>query len=54
MWVLLNPHTMTYDTRDGTRVAVELVDNVRCLADVLRIAQIRDEQRQQLSVTTRR
>lgn len=40
-WVTYNPLTNTYDTQDGTNVAAELVDNVQCLADVLRIAQIR-------------
>lgn len=44
-WVTYNPLTNTYDTQDGTSVAAELVDNVQCLADVLRIAQIRARQR---------
>lgn len=44
-WVTYNPLTNTYDTPDGTSVAAELVDGVQCLADVLRIAQIRASQR---------
>lgn len=44
-WVNYNPLTAAYDTPDGTSVAAELVDNVQCLADVLRIAQIRAKQR---------
>ena len=43
--VRFNPQTATYDTSDGTKVAAELVDGVDCLADVLRIASIREEQR---------
>jgi hypothetical protein len=41
-----NPLTATYDTKDGTSVAAELVDNVECLADVLHISSIRSTQRQ--------
>lgn len=44
-WVTYNPMTATYDTKDGTQVPAELVHNVQCLADVLRIAQIRARQR---------
>jgi hypothetical protein len=44
-WVVFNNCTQTYDTRDGTKVAAELVDNVQCLADVLRISLIREDQR---------
>jgi len=44
-WVAYNPLTQTYDTKDGTRVAAELVDNVTCLVDVVRIATIRENQR---------
>lgn len=44
-WVSFNQMTGTYDTPDGTKVAAELVDNVSCLADILRIASIRSDQR---------
>jgi len=44
-WVRYNPTTNTYDTKDGTRVASEVVESVQCLADVLRIATIREKQR---------
>lgn len=44
-WVSRNDRTATYDTPDGTRVAVELIDNVACLANVVHIAEIREEQR---------
>lgn len=44
-WILFDPRTQTYKTKDGTSVSAELVDNVQCLADVLRIAQIRELQR---------
>lgn len=45
MSVKFNYLTMTYDAQDGTRVAAEIVDSAQCLADVLRVAQIRAEQR---------
>ena len=48
-WVRYNPLTHTYDTPDGTRVAAELIDNVQCLADVIRIAGIREKQRAELN-----
>jgi hypothetical protein len=44
-WVRYNPATATYDTPDGTSVAAEIVENACCLADVLRIARLREEQR---------
>lgn len=44
-WVRFNPLTDTYDTPDGTHIPAELADSVECLADVLRIAQLRDQQR---------
>lgn len=44
-WVAYNQQTKSYETPDGTSVAAELSNNVRCLADVLYIAQIRSEQR---------
>lgn len=44
-WVEYNPNTSTYDTKDGTKVAAELVDSVQCLADVFYICSLREEQR---------
>ncbi|HET8694999.1 MAG TPA: hypothetical protein VFM33_10065 [Aquabacterium sp.] len=44
-WVTYNPQTATYDTPDGTSVPAEIVDNCWCLADVLRVCQLRTEQR---------
>jgi hypothetical protein len=44
-WITYNQQTKSYETPDGTSVAAELVNNVRCLADVLHIAQIRAKQR---------
>lgn len=44
-WTRYNEQTATYDTKDGTKVAAELVDEVMCLADVLHIAKIREAQR---------
>lgn len=44
-WVSHNPLTRSYETPDGTSVAEELADNAECVADVLRIAIIRGEQR---------
>lgn len=44
-WLRYNALTHTYDTPDGTTVPTELADNVECLADVLRIADIRASQR---------
>lgn len=52
-WIRFNPLTQTYDTRDGTHVAAELVENVQCLADALCVAAIREEQRAQSSPTRR-
>ena len=51
-WVSHNPNTATYDTPDGTKVPVELADNVECLADVLHIVQIREEQRATIAKAT--
>ena len=44
-WVRFNPLTQSYETRDGTSVAAEVIESVKCLADVLRIASIREDQR---------
>ena len=44
-WIVFNHLTQTYDTRDGTKVAAELVENQQCLADVLYVSSIRQEQR---------
>lgn len=44
-WMTYNPLTATYDTRDGTQVAAELVETVQCFADVLYISRIRSDQR---------
>lgn len=44
-WVSYNDKTATYDTPDGTSVAAEVVDGVECLADLLRISNIRAQQR---------
>jgi hypothetical protein len=49
-WVRYNHLTDTYDTRDGTKIAAGLVRNANCLADILRIASIREEQRAQLKL----
>lgn len=51
-WVFFNDLTMTYDTPDGTKVAAELIDNAQCLADVLYIAIIRQEQRDAIKKAT--
>lgn len=48
-WVQFNHLTGTYDTPDGTRVASELADNVQCLADVLYISLIRENQREAIA-----
>lgn len=48
-WVRYNLLTDTYDTPDGTRVSAALVDNVKCLADVLYIARIRQQQREAIA-----
>jgi hypothetical protein len=44
-WVKYNHLTDTYDTKDGTSVAAELVDSYECIADVIRVAHIRYVQR---------
>lgn len=44
-WTTLNPLTHMVETGDGTQVSVEVTDSVDCLADILRICQIRDDQR---------
>jgi len=48
-WVSYNPLNATYETKDGTVVAAELVDNVQCLADVFHIASIRAAQRSKMA-----
>ena len=45
-WVTYNHLTNTYDTKDGTTVAVELFENAQCFSDILHIARIRDEPRE--------
>jgi hypothetical protein len=45
-WIRWNPLTKMYDTKDGTKVCGSLYSNIRCLADVLYICQIRYKQRQ--------
>lgn len=44
-WVEFDEKNQGYTTQDGTFVASEIVENASCLADVLRISQIRNEQR---------
>lgn len=44
-WVQFNHLTQTVETRDGTAVAVEVTDSVQCIADVLNIANVREQQR---------
>ncbi len=44
-WTAFNPLTQMVETVDGTEIAMELTDNVECLADVLHIAKLRDDQR---------
>jgi hypothetical protein len=45
-WITFNELDQTYDTRDGTRVAAEIVEMACCLGDILYISQLRYEQRQ--------
>lgn len=51
-WVRYNPSTDTYDTPDGTKVGAELCDNVECLADILHIATVREDQRRAIAKNT--
>lgn len=44
-WVIYNPLTHTYDTKDGTSVAAELVDDPSSLLDIMYIATLREKQR---------
>lgn len=44
-WIVFNPLTYTYDSRDGTSVPAEMVGSANCLADVLNIAVMRSRQR---------
>jgi len=44
-WVTFNPITQCYETGDGTFVAAEVIENIVCLADVLRVATMREAQR---------
>lgn len=48
-WVVFNTCTQTYDTRDGTIVAAELVESIQCLADILNISLIREKQREAIN-----
>lgn len=50
-WVRFNHLTWMYETKDGTEIPAETVDSVQCLADVLRIADIREKQRITLKET---
>ena len=47
-WVRYNELTGTYDTRDGTKVAAELVENAASLLDIFYIAFIRKEKRENI------
>jgi hypothetical protein len=49
VWIQFNYMTHCYESKDGTVVASELVDNVECLADVLYIAKIKESQRTAMS-----
>ena len=44
-WVRHNPLTQTYDTPDGTQVAIEVVDNAQSLLDVFHVSSMRERQR---------
>lgn len=44
-WIKYNHMTRTYNSKDGTVVAAELVVGACSLADVFHIADIRDSQR---------
>lgn len=44
-WVRFNNRTQCYETKDGTSVSAELVENAQCLADVLHVSNIREKQR---------
>lgn len=44
-WIRYNPISLTYDTRDGTKVSAFLIDGVETLADIFHIADIREKQR---------
>lgn len=48
-WVRYNPLTHTYDTSDGTSVPAEVIHSAQCLADIVRIAGIREKQREKLN-----
>ena len=41
-----NPLTDSYDTPDGTKVSAMLTENASCIADILNILSIRDNQRE--------
>lgn len=45
MTTLFNPLTQCYETKDKTSVSAELVESVACLADILIISTIREQQR---------
>lgn len=44
-WVRFNSETYSYETKDGTTVAAEVVDNCNSLLDVLNVSIIRERQR---------
>ena len=48
-WATYDPLTLTYVTRDGTRVASELIENCETLGDVLYIAHLRAKQRESMT-----
>ena len=49
-WVQFNCMAHTYDTPDGTKVAVELIDNARTLLDVFHITSVREKQRNEMEL----
>ncbi len=50
-WIRFNTAAHTYDTKDGTSVPAELIENADCLADVLHVADIRAKQRAAIKAT---
>jgi hypothetical protein len=46
-WVAWSPLSNTFDTKDGTTVAAEIIDNVSCMLDIFYVADIREKQRKE-------
>ena len=48
-WERFNPLTHMVETKDGTKIAVEIITSVTCLWDYIEIARMRAKQREEMT-----